>query len=262
MMQYDKFEPLFGDWAPKFKPFIESKEFDEIYDFLKKESKEEGKIICPEHKNTFRAFKECPFKDLKCVFILQDPYPWVRFDRDKSEWIYTADGMAMSCSNTNSCQPSLELFYAGMSDDLGFEVPRMPDLTYLANQGVLLFNTSLTVEKDKPTSHKDLWEKFNDYLIQEVINFHTRGIVWVAFGKSAHILSKSVIPFLHWGFEVEHPAAAAHKERTWNHQNIFTKINTILKNCNNDQINWAYGTMGENVQQPPRTGVGGRQRKD
>lgn len=265
-MNYEKFEPLFGDWALKFKSFIESEKFDEIYRFLKRESND-GKVICPAHKDTFRAFKEVPFSDLKCVFILQDPYPWVKFDRDGSI-IYTADGLAMSCSNTNVCQPSLELFYQGMSEDLGFEVSRMPDLTYLANQGVLLFNTSLTVEKDKPTSHKGTWDEFNDYLIQEVINFYTRGIIYVSFGKNAQVLSKSVLPFLHWGFAVEHPAAAAHKGRTWNHQNIFTKINKILKDCNNEQINWAYGrTKGDDHEGTPtmersRTGVGGRKREE
>lgn len=258
-MDYSKFEPLFGDWAPKFKPFIESKDFDEIYDFLKKESKE-GKIICPEHKNTFRAFKECPFSDLRVVFILQDPYPWVMYDKEKGN-IYCADGIAMSCSNTNRCQPSLELFYQGIQDDLGYEVVRMPDLKYLANQGILFLNTSLTVEKDRPTSHKGLWDKFNDYLIQEVINFYTRGVIYVTFGQNAHILAKSVLPFLHWGFEVEHPAAAARKERPWNHQNIFTKINKILKDCNNDQIIWDYGSMGKDIQHPIGRGVEGKVKK-
>lgn len=258
-MEYSKFEPLFGDWALKFKPFIESPKFDEIYSFLKKESKE-GKIICPEHKNTFRAFKECPFDNLKCVFILQDPYPWVKYEN--GERIFTADGMAMSCGNTGLCQPSLEIFYQGIEDDLGSEVVRMPDLSYLASQGVLLFNTSLTVEKDKPTSHKGVWDDFNDFLIQEVINFYTRGLIYVSFGQNAHVLGKAILPFLHWGFEVEHPAAAARKGRPWKHQNIFSKINKILKECNNDQINWLYDTVGKDVQQPPRTGVGGRVKRD
>lgn len=262
-MEYGKFEPLLGDWAPKFRPLIESSDFDDIYKFLKDEHKE-GKIICPHHTNTFRAFKECPFSKLRVIFILQDPYPWVKFDRG-GERVYTADGMAMSCSNTGACQPSLELFYQGMEDDLGIKVFRQPDLSYLANQGILLLNTSLTAEMNKPSSHEGLWDKFIKYLIEEVINFYTGGIIYVSFGGNAHVMTKAILPFLHWGFEVEHPAAAARKEREWKHDNIFTKINKILKDCNNDQINWVYGsnieeTSGKTAVE--RTGVGGRIRKE
>jgi len=264
-MDYEKIAPQLGDWAPKFKEFIESQDFDDIYKFLKKEARKppegEGKIICPEHSNTFRAFRECPFSKLRAIFILQDPYPWVKVDRDGKK-IFTADGLAMSCSNTGVCQPSLELFYQGMEDDLGINVPRHPDLSYLAQQGILLLNTSLTVEMSKPASHGGLWDGFIDYLFENVINFYTKGLVYVSFGKNAHILAKTIVPFLHWGFEVEHPAAAAHKGREWEHGKIFTKINKILKDCNEEQINWAYGTMGEDVQQPARTGVGGKVKKD
>lgn len=262
-MDYSKFEPLFGDWAPKLKTFIESSDFDEIYKFLKSEHNE-GKVICPHHSNTFRAFKETPFSDLRCVFILQDPYPWIKTDREGNR-IYVADGMAMSCSNTGACQPSLELFYQGMEDDLGIKVPRQPDLSYLAHQGVLLLNTSLTVEMNKASSHGGVWDKFIYYLLEEVISFYTKGIVYVSFGKNAHIMAKTIIPFLHWGFEVEHPAFAARKDRGWKHDNIFSKINRILKDSNNDQINWAYG-MESSTMVPETTrrvtGVGGKVRKD
>lgn len=233
-MEYEKVAPLLGDWALKFRPFIESEKFDEIFKFLKQESRE-GKTICPAHADTFRAFRETPYSKLRCVFILQDPYPWIKDGK------FVADGMAMSCSNTNVCQPSLDYFYDGMEDDLGEEVPHIPDLSYLAQQGILLLNTSLTVELNKPTSHKGLWDEFMDYMIQEVINFYSYGLIYVSFGKNAHITAKAIMPFLHWGFEVEHPAAAARAERKWEHQNIFTKINKILRDCNNEQINWIYG---------------------
>ena len=258
-MDYSKFESQLGDWAPKFKDFIESKDFDDIYAFLKSESRE-GKIICPHHENTFRAFRECPFSKLRVVFILQDPYPWVKFDPEKGR-IYTSDGMAMSCSNTGVCQPSLEIFYKGMEDDLGVAVPRMPDLSYLANQGILLLNTSLTVEMNKSASHAGIWDKFIQYLLEEIISFYTRGLIYVSFGQNAHIMAKTIIPFLHWGFEVEHPAAAARKERDWKHDKIFTKINKILKDCNYEQINWVYGKLQEEEPSSIKRAVGGKIRK-
>jgi uracil-DNA glycosylase len=260
IITYEKVAPQLGDWAPKFKEFIESQDFQDIYAFLKNEARE-GKIICPEHFNTFRAFRECSFSRLRAVFILQDPYPWVKLDRDGKK-VFTSDGLAMSCSNTGICQPSLELFYQGMEDDLGVKVPRHPDLSYLAEQGVLLLNTSLTVEMNKPSSHGSRWDKFIQYLFENVISFYTKGLVYVSFGKNAHIMAKTIIPFLHWGFEVEHPAAAAHKGREWEHQKIFTKINKILKDSNDEQINWVYGLDAEITSPVVKTGVGGKVRKD
>lgn len=235
IIQWEKIEPQLGDWAPKFKPFWESGGFDEIFGFLKAESAEK-KVICPVHQNVFRAFRETPYSSLKCVFMLQDPYPWIKNGK------YVADGIAMSCSNTGICQPSLDLFYDGIADDLDIEVPHNPDLSYLCKQGVLFLNTSLTVELNKPTSHTKLWDKFMNYLIEEVINYYSNGLIYVSFGKNAHLLAKAMMPFLHWGFKVEHPAAAAHQERKWDHQNIFSQINKILKSCNNEQIYWAYGS--------------------
>lgn len=233
-MEYSKVADQFGDWGPKFKSFIESSDFDEIFDFLKKESRE-GKVICPHYTQIFRAFKETPYKDLKCIFLGQDPYPWIKNGK------YVADGIAMSCSNTGFCQPSLTLFYDGIADDLGKKVVYYPDLAYLAAQGVLFINCSMTVELQKRDSHKGVWDKFINFLIQQVINFYNRGLVYVALGQNAQSMAKTVMPFLHWGFDVEHPAAASHRNRTWKHENVFTKINKIMKDCNNQQINWIYG---------------------
>ena len=257
-MKFENFEHMFGDWAVKFKPFIESKDFDDIYAFLKEEGRE-GKMILPRSTDTFRAFSECPYKDLKCIFMLQDPYHRIKWiDRQP---VPIADGIAMSCSNTGELQPSLQLFYEGMEDDLGYEVPRIPDLKYLANQGVLLINTSLTVEKDKNASHSKigLWDKFIKYMIEEVINFYNSGLIYVGIGENAHNVGKMVIPFIHWSFELEHPAFAARQEREWKHGNIFTKINKILKDSNNEQIRWGYGDSTRISGQ--QSGVVGRVKK-
>src|SRR5436190_16013828 len=116
-MEYSKIEAKLGDWGPKLKPFIESKEFDDIFKFLKEQSRD-GKVICPESKDLFRSFEVTPYKDLRAIFLLQDPYPWIKNGK------YVADGIPMSCSHTGVLQPSLELFYAGMEDDLKRSVPR------------------------------------------------------------------------------------------------------------------------------------------
>lgn len=257
-MEYEKVAEQFGDWREKFRPFIESSHFDDIFKFLKDQSRD-NRTICPEHHNVFRTFKETPYKDLKCIFILQDPYPWIKNGR------YVADGIPMSCSNTGILQPSLSLFYEGMEDDLKIKIKKEPDLSYLSKEGVLLLNSSLTVELNKPSSHKGVWDKFINFLVEDVINFYNTGLCYVAFGKQAIPITKRVIPFLHWGFEVEHPAAAAHSERKWNHQNIFSKINKVLKENNNQQIKWGYGQSEEispEKEREPTSGIRGKTLKD
>lgn len=237
-MEYEKIAHQFGTWGPKFKDFIESEKFDNIFKFLKDESRE-GKVICPRSPDVFRAFRECPYDDLKVIFLLQDPYPWAKKVDGKE--VLVADGMAMSCSNTGQPQPSLTKFYEGMETDLRYPVEYETDLSYLAKQGVLLLNTALTTELNKPASHskKKIWNPFIDHLLREVINFHTRGLVYVSFGEDAHVMAKAVVPFLHIGLEVEHPAFAARKERPWKHEKIFSKINKVLLENYSTEIQWS-----------------------
>lgn len=245
-MDFEKNKAKFGSWAEHFRPFIESEDFDNIFKFIVSEVKR-GKKVCPESKNTFRAFIETPYDQVKVIFVLQDPYPWIQKKRIKTltgykeEDVYVADGLAMSCSITEKCQPSLDLFYRGIEDELyrGLNLNMVddPSLEYLAKQGVLLMNSSLTAELNKPGSHFEKWKPFMKFFFNEVINKHDRQIPVVFFGKQAQTYSKEIVPFHHWVLEASHPAAAAHKNTKWDSEGIFTKINTILKdNYGEDSI--------------------------
>lgn len=77
-----------ANWWIKLKPFIESDTFRHIGSTLQKEHKE-GKIITPSFENTFRAFKECPYNNLRVVLLGLDPYPGAGI----------ADGLAFSARN-------------------------------------------------------------------------------------------------------------------------------------------------------------------
>jgi uracil-DNA glycosylase len=238
-MEWSSFEEKLGSWAPKIKPFFNNGGFDPIYAKLKEDSKR-GKVILPPSNLTFRAFQETHYDNLKVVFLLQDPYPWVK------EGKVVADGIAMSCSTTNKPQPSLDLFYNGIEDDLynglNLHMERNNDLGYLCRQGIMLLNTSLTVEKDKPSSHKEIWKDFTKYFLEEIFQSNS-GIIFVMCGKESQQFSRYINPLQHYIFEVEHPAAAAHQSREWKHDKVFSKINTILKQNNNSQVIWDYGEI-------------------
>ena len=102
-LDWKKFEPLFGTWADRIKPFFDAGGFDPIYDFLKGESRK-GKQIAPASMNTYRAFTECDFRELKCVIVCQDPY--AKFIGGAP----VASGVAMDCSVTARNQPTLTKF--------------------------------------------------------------------------------------------------------------------------------------------------------
>lgn len=68
-MNWEKFKELFHEsWHVKMRPFIESKECNDIYEFLKKESKR-GKKIAPLSPNVYRCFETTPLDDVKVVMI-------------------------------------------------------------------------------------------------------------------------------------------------------------------------------------------------
>ena len=83
--------------------------------------------------------------------------------------------------------PSLRNIYKELYNDLKIPISTKGDLTCWAKEGVLLLNSILTVEKDKPASHKDIgWETFTDAIISKINEKDTPVvfIFWGAFAKS------------------------------------------------------------------------------
>lgn len=231
-MNWEEFECFFHEsWHDKMKPFIESEECDKIYKFLKKESGR-GRKIAPLSTDTWRCFRETPYSSLKLVMMGMSPYHTFK-DRKP-----VADGLLMGCSVTGFLQPSLHQFYGAMERELGGPVEKNPDVSYLAHQGVLMFNASLTTEMGKPGSHIKIWEPFTKYLFEEVLD--VTGVPVVFLGKDAAMCRKYITPFT-WTFTVSHPASAAYKGEDWDSEGVFTKVNTVLKNNNNFTINWKNG---------------------
>ena len=74
--------------------------------------------------------------------------------------------------------PSLLNIFKELKSDLGIERTNT-DLTDWAKQGVLLLNSIMTVEKDKPLSHKNKgWEIFTDNIIKLLILSYLKEIFY------------------------------------------------------------------------------------
>lgn len=231
-MNWDNFKSSFHEsWHDVIKPFVESEACDEIYAYLKKEGRR-GKKIAPLSSATFRCFHETEFDKMRVIIVGMSPYHTFK------KGAPVADGLLLSCSVTNSLQPSLDQFYDGIIRELynDCEIIKDPDLTYLANQGVLLFNSSLTTEMNKAGSHMTIWEPFTRYMFEHV--FDGTGIPVVFLGKEAAKFERYVTPFT-WKFSISHPASAAYKHTEWDSEGVFTNINKILSDNKKPEINWA-----------------------
>lgn len=232
-LNWKVFEPLFGTWANKIKPFFDSGQMDVIYEKLKEEARR-GYKIAPNSNLTFRAFQETDIDNLQLIIVGMCPYH--SFYNDQP----VADGLCMSCSVTGKLQPTLLNFYDAIERELydGLCVPctRNPDLTFLArDNGVLLLNAALTTTKGKAGNHIALWNEFMKYLFENV--FDTAGVPILLLGKEAQKLEKYITPFS-TVIKVSHPAFAAYQNEEWNSEGCFKQIQTILKYRNNQEINW------------------------
>lgn len=167
--------------------------FRYIKDFIKEERL--SKTIYPPANDLFNAFKLTDFKDIKVVILGQDPYHGEK----------EAMGLSFSVRRGVRTPPSLRNIFKELKDDIGVE-REDTDLSSLANQGVFLLNTVLTVEKDKANSHKDIgWEIFTDFVIKQ-INEKLNNVVFILWGRSARDKKKLITNPSHYIIESAHPS--------------------------------------------------------
>jgi uracil-DNA glycosylase len=222
---FEKLEP--SGWDRVLKSFIFSSEFDDIIKQLWNLSKEE-KRFTPPLKYLFRAFEECPYDKLQVVFIGQDPYPKLG----------AADGIAFSCANSNSMQPSLKFILQEVDRTVynNHVVSKDLDLKRWSNQGILMLNTALTTEVHKIGAHYEIWKSFTAYLLDWLNNYNP-GLIYVYMGKKAEEWSE-LTNDNNYKFTVKHPASAAYTGSKWDSNDIFNKISKVVMENNGYKIIW------------------------
>ena len=222
---FAKLEP--NGWDKVFKSFIFSSEFTDILSKLYELSIAD-KRFSPTLKQVFRAFEECPYDDLKVVFIGQDPYPQLG----------VADGISFSCSNTNKLQPSLKFILQEVDRTVygNHVISEDLDLKRWSKQGILMLNTALTVEVGKIGSHYDIWKPFTAYML-DWLNNHNKELIYVYMGKKAEEWSV-LTGDNNYKFSVKHPASAAYNGSKWDSNDIFNKISKLVEENNGQKIIW------------------------
>lgn len=153
--------------------------FTSIMQFLAQE-KEAGKIIYPPQNELFNAFKATPYDQVKVIILGQDPYHGPG----------QAHGLSFSVQPGVKPPPSLKNMYQELKNDLNIPIANHGHLIKWANQGVLLLNTSLSVEQNTPQSHAKIgWTTFTDNVMKK-LNDYPQPLVFLLWG--AHAKSKGV----------------------------------------------------------------------
>ena len=154
------------------------------------------KTIFPPKHDVFRAMRLTDYDNIKVVILGQDPY------HGEGE----AEGLSFSVRNGIRKPPSLKNIFKELEDDLGYKEPQSGSLVKWAKEGVLLLNSLLTVEKDKPLSHKKLgWERFTDEIIKK-INEKETPVVFILWGAYAKSKKNYITNKKHYIIESTHPS--------------------------------------------------------
>jgi len=214
-----------NDWYAQLKKNGDISSIEEPISFLEKEILD-NKEISPPMEDIFNAFKYCSFLSTKVVIFGQDPY----FQNG------LANGLAFSVDKHQKIPASLKNIYKEIENDVGPSKNKNGCLMKWAEQGVLLLNTSLTVELSKPGSHSHIgWKNFICNVIK-IINIK-RNVVFILWGQHAKTYSKFITNKDHLILLGSHPSPLS-AYRGFFGSKHFSKCNNYLRKNNLEEIEW------------------------
>ncbi len=214
-----------NDWDEKLKIVWESEGFKKFIRIINNEYK--TKTIYPPKNFIFNALKLTPYSNTKVVIVGQDPY------HGEGE----AHGLSFSVQEGIKIPPSLQNIYKELNDDLGLPIPNTGDLTKWGKEGVLMLNAVLTVEKDKPASHRNLgWERLTDYIIK-VLNQKEEPVVFILWGNFAKEKESLITNPKHYIIKSTHPSPFSARNGFFGSK-PFSKTNSFLRENHIKEIDW------------------------
>lgn len=155
----------------------------------------------------------------------QDPYHGVG----------EAHGLSFSVRDGVKLPPSLKNIYKELYDDLGVPIRTSGDLSSWAKQGVLMLNSTLTVEKDNANSHSNIgWQQFTDDVIRLIDN-NKKDVVFILWGNYAR--SKKALIKNNYIIESAHPSPFSAYNGFFGSK-PFSKCNNYLKSKGLEEIKW------------------------
>ena len=196
--------------------------------------------IYPQQKYIFNAFKLCPLHKVKVVILGQDPY----------HGDGQAHGLSFSVMKGVPLPPSLKNIFKELDNDdnlvPAFDYKKSQEngpngnLESWAKQGVLLLNTSLTVQKSNAGSHLKLWEEFTDEIITQIDKLlKNKTIIYMLWGSSSKKKKEILYTdnYKHLILESVHPSPLSAR-RGWFGCSHFSKCNEFLSANDRSPINF------------------------
>jgi len=191
------------------------------------ERKRNGAVIYPPGDLIFNAMNSTPFDAVKVVILGQDPYHGPG----------QAHGLCFSVQDGVVVPPSLINIYKEMESDLGIDRPASGNLQNWAEQGVLLLNAVLTVERGQAGAHQGKgWEKFTDRIVSE-LNENRESLVFMLWGSYAMKKGSVIDRNRHLVLTAPHPSPLSAHRGFFGCQH-FSRANAWLEEHGIVQINW------------------------
>ena len=217
---------LEASWKDRMEDEFEQGYMADLRSFLLKR-KQQGAVIYPPGRLIFNALDSTPFDQVKVVILGQDPYHGAG----------QAHGLCFSVQPGVRIPPSLVNIYREIEDDLGQKPSVDGNLQHWAEQGVLLLNAVLTVEKGQAGAHQGKgWERFTDRVVAE-LNTHREGLVFMLWGSYALKKGQAIDRSRHLVLEAPHPSPlSAH--RGFLGCRHFSRANHYLERQGEPGIRW------------------------
>lgn len=147
-----------------------------------------------------RALELTALQDVRVVILGQDPYHGPG----------QAEGLAFSVAPGVKVPPSLRNIFKELQRSLGLPMPADGSLVRWARQGVLLLNTSLTVQDGQAASHARWgWEALTDQLVARVAA-QAEPVVFMLWGGHAQakrsLIAHADLGSRHLVLQANHPS--------------------------------------------------------
>lgn len=219
--------PVGPGWAPVVQAFLATAAGQRLSVALQQRLAQ-GAVIYPSHP--FRALNATPLEQVRVVILGQDPYHGPG----------QAEGLAFSVPHGVKLPPSLRNIFQELARDLGGTLPVSGSLVRWAQQGVLLLNTSLTVEQGAPASHAKLgWEHLTDALIA-ACSAHATPKAFLLWGAHAQGKAPLIDAQRHLVLTANHPSplSARRPPQPFIGCGHFRRVNVWLQQKNEKPIEW------------------------
>lgn len=208
-----------------------------------------NETVYPAPDSVFKAFNKTSLGSVKVVLLGQDPYHSVEsiYSNGKYSKIPQANGLSFSVHSSLRIPSSLKNIYKNMvENNVLSSIPINGDLTHLAEKGILLINSSLTVIRNNPGSHTKLWNPIMADILIDIcskFNISKNKLLFVVLGKHAYNMCENLFVNKNITFLISsHPSGLSCNNRI----TIGKKIYQSFKESNHFGLIQKYHTINFN----------------